>query len=198
MRAITRPARVAVAKKNLLNLVKDSKRGIAGPPRPVVETAVDNLIDAASGTGPPPPSSLAATWELVYTSEREVLWLIENGGVFGTETGAVYQSLDLAAGTLSNVVTFPPTGAFVVASTAAAVEGGASTSPDALRVEFKFTGARLDAPWGSLPLPPFGQGWFDNVFVDGDLRVARDVRGDTLICTKAGPPRAWPRPGRGD
>ena len=194
MRAITRGPRVAIAKKNLLSLVTDSKRGVAGPPRPVVEAAIDTLLDAAAGAGPPRQSSLAATWELLWTSEREVLFLIENGAVFGTQTGPVFQSLDLAAGNLSNVVTFPPTGAFVVASTAAAVEGGAATSPDALRVEFKFTGARLDAPWGSLPLPPFGKGWFDNIYVDDDLRVARDVRGDTLICTKAGPPRAFPKP----
>jgi hypothetical protein len=36
----------------------------------------------------------------------------------------------------------------------------------------------------SVPLPPFGRGWFDNVYVDRDMRVARDSRGDTLVVVR--------------
>ncbi|KAF3552509.1 hypothetical protein DY000_02004795 [Brassica cretica] len=36
-----------------------------------------------------------------------------------------------------------------------------------------------------IPLPPFGQGWFDNVYMDGDIRVAKDIRGDYLVVDRA-------------
>ena len=100
---------------------------------------------------------------------------------------------------LVNEIVFPPGGSFVVNSNAQA-RGPATSDREkgtaGSRVDFKFSGARLDvakvdkktgecSPAFSLPLPPFGQGWFDTVVVDGDLRIARDVRGDTLICVRA-------------
>jgi hypothetical protein len=194
--AVTRPLRVAAAKADLKALIAPSRRGTAPtPPRPTVEAAIDALLAAAAGGPPVKPADVTGTWELAWTSEREVLWLIANGGRFGTTTGAVLQAVDLAAGTLANAVLFdPPPGQFVVDSSASVDAGAPSPVPGALRVSFRFNAARLDAPFASLPLPPFGAGWFDNVYVDGDLRVARDVRGDTLICRRAGPPRSFPPP----
>ena len=101
----------------------------------------------------------------------------------------MYQILDTAAGSLSNVITFPPVGAFVVDSTLA-VAGDA-------RCTFRFTGARLKLPDNAdgsarnLPFPPFGAGWFDNLFLDNELRVARDSRGDTLVVERADPLIYW-------
>lgn len=101
---------------------------------------------------------------------------------------------------LINEIVFPPGGSFVVNSGARARESVENKETAGSRVDFKFSGARLDvakvdketgecAPAFSLPLPPFGQGWFDTVIVEGgpgcDLRIARDVRGDTLICVRA-------------
>uniref|UniRef100_A0A0D3BDP5 Plastid lipid-associated protein/fibrillin conserved domain-containing protein n=1 Tax=Brassica oleracea var. oleracea TaxID=109376 RepID=A0A0D3BDP5_BRAOL len=40
-----------------------------------------------------------------------------------------------------------------------------------------------------IPLPPFGQGWFENVYMDGDIRVAKDIRGDYLVVDR--PPFNW-------
>lgn len=58
-----------------------------------------------------------------------------------------------------------------------------------LRVDFAFTGARLLLPQGrTLHLPPFGKGWFDNVYVDDVYRVARDSRGDMLVVMRDGAP----------
>lgn len=103
---------------------------------------------------------------------------------FGTAAGEVYQVIDVAGGSLQNVITFPPEGAFVVDS------GIAVSGPQ--RVDFKFSGARVELPRGRrVALPPFGSGWFDNVYVGARYRVARDVRGDTLICVRDGPPRAF-------
>ena len=103
-----------------------------------------------------------------------------------------------SAPALVNEIVFPPGGSFVVNSNAQARDAAEKETAGS-RVDFKFSGARLDvakvdrktgecAPAFSLPLPPFGQGWFDTIVVGGpggDLRIARDVRGDTLICVRA-------------
>ena len=55
------------------------------------------------------------------------------------------------------------------------------------RVNFSFTSARLELEkpfqW-TLQFPPVGQGWFDNLYVDDTMRVARDSRGDTLVVVR--------------
>lgn len=55
----------------------------------------------------------------------------------------------------------------------------------AQRCEFKFDSLSIRTPARTIKLPPFGQGWFDTVYVDSQLRVARDVRGDTLVTTRS-------------
>ena len=94
------------------------------------------------------------------------------------------QVIDVDQGSLQNVITFPPEGHFIVDS------GLAVAGPQ--RCTFRFRAATLRLPGGtSLGLPPFGQGWFDTVYVDEDVRVARDSRGDTLVVARDGPPRGF-------
>ena len=59
------------------------------------------------------------------------------------------------------------------------------------RLEFVFSAARLLTRARTLRLPPFGKGWFDTVYLGDSLRVARDVRGDTLVVRRAGPVRTF-------
>ena len=61
------------------------------------------------------------------------------------------QVIDVDAGRLNNVITFPPDGAFIVDSRID-VEGDQ-------RLRFKFSGAQLKLPKRTVSLPPFGQGW---------------------------------------
>lgn len=62
------------------------------------------------------------------------------------------QVIDVDGGTLQNVITFPPEGAFIV-------DSGISISGEQ-RTDFKFRSATLKLPKGRrLRLPPFGQGW---------------------------------------
>lgn len=214
-------AKLSRAKAKLLDLVSRSERGTSpsGPSREEVEAAIDELYAAAPRSALFPleknPAGIDGKWRLVWTSEREVLWVISNGKrLFGVEeVGEVFQTLSLANNNsgddggksttttpaLVNEIVFPPGGSFVVNSNAQARGPGTSDKEKGTvgsRVDFKFSGARLDvakvdkktgecSPAFSLPLPPFGQGWFDTVVVDGDLRIARDVRGDTLICVRA-------------
>lgn len=42
--------------------------------------------------------------------------------------------------------------------------------------------------WGALrvPLPPVGKGWGDLLYLDGEMRLQRDVRGDLLLAVRVG------------
>ena len=38
----------------------------------------------------------------------------------------------------------------------------------------------------TVPLPPVGRGWGELLYLDDELRVQRDVRGDVIIARKVG------------
>ena len=40
-----------------------------------------------------------------------------------------------------------------------------------------------------LPLPPVGRGWGELLYLDDEMRIQRDIRGDLLVATKVAPPR---------
>mmetsp|Transcript_8515 Transcript_8515/g.12130 ORF Transcript_8515/g.12130 Transcript_8515/m.12130 type:complete len:89 (+) Transcript_8515:420-686(+) len=55
-----------------------------------------------------------------------------------------------------------------------------------VRTNFKFDSATLDlGQWGSYTVPPVGEGWFDTIYLDEDLRIDFNSRDDILICTPA-------------
>ena len=119
---------------------------------------------------------------MVWTSERETLFLLERwpgpGDTRRTTTQA-YQRIDVSARTLQNAVVFCNGNTFAVDSTVT-VDGD-------VRVNFVFDAARLELrrPFErTIPLPPVGKGWFDNLYVDDTMRVARDSRGDTLVVVR--------------
>ncbi|KAJ9528600.1 hypothetical protein QJQ45_020424 [Haematococcus lacustris] len=155
---------------------------------------------------------LSATWKLLWTTEKETQFILRQAGLFGTQAGDVFQAgghhpqqctgqpplapstqpwsaqptqlvIDVQAGLLQNVITFPPEGAFIVDSDISLA------GPQ--RVQFRFRAAKLKLPGGkALGLPPFGKGWFDNIYVDQEVRIARDIRDDVLVVVRDGLPRA--------
>ncbi|PSC71095.1 cytochrome P450 [Micractinium conductrix] len=166
----------AAARSRLLDAVKDQQRGLktSKQQRDEVLAAAAELAELQGGAATTDADSLSATWQLVWTTEKETLFILENARWFGTAAGEVYQVIDVAEQYLQNVITFPLEGAFIVDSDIA-IEGDQRTA-------FKFSGATLQLPLGrALSLPPFGQGWFDTIYCDDDLRVAQDSRGDTLV-----------------
>lgn len=60
--------------------------------------------------------SLSATWRLLWTTEKEQLFIIEKAHLFGTQAGDVLQVIDVEKKSLNNVITFPPDGVFFVRS----------------------------------------------------------------------------------
>lgn len=170
---------------DLLDVIQDGERGLAVSKegQAAVRKYVAELQEVYGYHTTTRDDLLSANWELLYTTERETLWILENAHRFGTRAGPVYQVIDVRGRKLQNVITFPPQGMFVVDSS---IEVSHSK-----RVDFKFTGATLKTPDRVFKLPPFGKGWFENVYVDLTYRVAVDIRGDVLVCKRAGPPQRY-------
>lgn len=64
-----------------------------------VRARVDDI--AAMNEGVDTSTSLSATWELVYTTEKETLFIADNASFFGTEAGPIYQ---VSANTITNTL----------------------------------------------------------------------------------------------
>ncbi|KAM1230303.1 hypothetical protein ACFX2I_040483 [Malus domestica] len=177
-------AQSQLAKQRLLNLIGDQDRGLMTQNNPTklasIVKAIDDLADLGRDsvtTG----GSLSATWRLLWTTEKEQLFIIQKASLFGTQTGDVLQVIDVGQRVLNNVITFPPDGVFFVRSDIAIASNQ--------RVNFKFTSAVLRGKSWEIPLPPFGQGWFDTVYLDDEIRVVKDIRGDYLVVDRA--PYTW-------
>ncbi|XP_076917688.1 putative plastid-lipid-associated protein 11, chloroplastic isoform X2 [Bidens hawaiensis] len=181
---LTTNSSLSSLKSNLLNLISDQNRGIRTQSDQKKLSLITEAIDTIALTNRDQVTtntSLSGTWRLLWTTEKEQLFIIKNAGVFGTEAGDVLQVIDVENKSLNNVITFPPDGVFFVRSD---VDIASSQ-----RVNFRFTSAVLRGKGWELPLPPFGQGWFDSVYLDDDIRVAKDIRGDYLVVDRA--PYQW-------
>uniref|UniRef100_A0A7N1A814 Plastid lipid-associated protein/fibrillin conserved domain-containing protein n=2 Tax=Kalanchoe fedtschenkoi TaxID=63787 RepID=A0A7N1A814_KALFE len=171
-------------KQRLLTLISDEDRGVKtlknAAKRSEITAAIDDISELGKGTVTT-GDSLSATWRLLWTTEKEQLFIIEKAGIFGTRAGDVLQVIDVGKGVLNNVITFPPDGVFFVRSTIEVAS--------AQRVNFRFTSAVLRGKGWEVPLPPFGQGWFETLYLDDDIRVVKDIREDYLVVERA--PYDW-------
>ncbi|XP_010258895.1 PREDICTED: probable plastid-lipid-associated protein 11 [Nelumbo nucifera] len=181
---LTSTSETTLAKDDLLGLISGEDRGLKTEGNPSKRSKIIKAIDAMAVLGKDSVttgSSLSATWRMLWTTEKEQLFIIKNAYLFGTQTGDVLQVIDVERGLLNNVITFPPDGVFFVRSN---IEAASSQ-----RVNFRFTSAVLRGKNWEFPLPPFGQGWFESVYLDDEIRVVRDIRGDYLVVDRA--PYHW-------
>ncbi|BBN05512.1 hypothetical protein MPTK1_3g13750 [Marchantia polymorpha subsp. ruderalis] len=171
---------VQLVRDDLLGLIAGEERGLRtqnnARKRDEIVKAIDALAELASDTVTT-DESLTAAWRMLWTTEKEQLFIVEKAHIFGTEAGDILQIIDVAKNSLKNVITFPPTGLFLVDSSIEVVSSQ--------RVNFKFNGASLKVGDLRIPIPPFGQGWFESVFLDDKIRVAKDIRGDYLVVDRA-------------
>ncbi|EFJ38735.1 hypothetical protein SELMODRAFT_36937, partial [Selaginella moellendorffii] len=170
----------------LLGLISDDERGLRSQKdkrrKERILRAFEALAaESASSDGITTDSRLSGTWRMLWTTEKEQLFIVDKAPLFGTRAGDILQVIDVGENRLNNVITFPPSGAFVVASTMEVVSDK--------RVEFQFTGALLRSDTWSLPVPPLGKGWFESVYLDEHIRLAKDIRGDFLVVERA--PYDW-------
>ncbi|EEC77764.1 hypothetical protein OsI_16907 [Oryza sativa Indica Group] len=189
----SRRSRPPPEKDELLRLISDQRRGLDTQSDPSRLADIVSCIDALAAAAPGSDTvsdadKLSGTWRLLWTTEHEQLFIVRNAPFFRTAAGDVLQVIDVPGGALNNVITFPPSGAFVV-------NGSIEIQPPQ-RVNFRqasssflFTRAMLRGSNWEVPFPPFGKGWFDTVYLDDDIRVAKDIRGDYLVVERA--PYSW-------
>lgn len=172
----TRPAKITcsaptaqsqLAKQRLLNLIGDQDRGLMTQNNPTklasIVKAIDDLADLGRDsvtTG----GSLSATWRLLWTTEKEQLFIIQNASLFGTQTGDVLQVIDVGQRVLNNVITFPPDGVFFVRSDIAVASNQ--------RVNFKYVlefgievEFRFELQFGSLRSVYFSLFWYLLIYI---------------------------------
>lgn len=108
-------------------------------------------------------------WNLLYTTEKETNFITR---YFGKCT-EVYQQIN--ENTIQNVIAFE--------DKVFGVDGMLlPSSDDTNRVYFKFTKASLTFNnQRPINFPPFGSGYFENLYIDDQVRISFDVRGDYLI-----------------
>ncbi|MCL7041554.1 hypothetical protein MKW94_002850 [Papaver nudicaule] len=145
-----------LAKNDLLDLIAGEERGVKTQENPLKRMQIIKAIEAMRVIGKNSTTTSSAllsdTWRMLWTTEKEQLFIIKNAYLFGdTRAGDVLQVIDVDAGVLNNVITFPPSGVFFVRSSIEIV------SPQ--RVNFRFTSAVLRGENWEFPLPPFGRGW---------------------------------------
>lgn len=107
------------AKQELLTLISDQELGLKTQTNPTKRASIVKAIDALADLGSDTVttgSSLSATWRLLWTTEKEQLFIIEKASLFGTQAGDVLQVIDVEKKVLNNVITFPPDGVFFVRS----------------------------------------------------------------------------------
>ena len=155
----------------LISIASRDDRGIGSTRRPEIESIIDRLLleEEEEKNTKNNNFSVSARWKLLWTSERETLFLLET-----FQNSLAYQTIDEKAKTLRNAVEFSGGNTFVVESEIEIL--------DERKVNFTFLSAGLKFSNGfTLPVPPVGKGWFENIYVGERYRVARDSRGDTLI-----------------
>ncbi|GAX78009.1 hypothetical protein CEUSTIGMA_g5451.t1 [Chlamydomonas eustigma] len=168
--------------RSLQTKIKDSEKDLIQSS--LLEQDIRKLVSSLQACPYPCQAydeKLSSTWRLLWTTEKETLFILANAKFFGTSAGNVYQIIDVNAKRLQNVITFPPEGSFVVNSDL--------NSDGHSRCSFKFTAAALNLPnQRKIPFPPFGQGWFETLYLDEEMRVSVDIRGDILVTERDGPP----------
>lgn len=107
------------AKQNLLELISEEDRGLRTQKDATKRDAIVSAIESMAVIGRSSITtgdSLSATWRLLWTTEKEQLFIIEKAGLFRTSVGDVLQVIDVKKRILNNVITFPPDGVFFVRS----------------------------------------------------------------------------------
>ena len=193
-------------KASLLAACRDSRLGAGADAARVTEIEKLMMALAALNPTPDPASSpaLCGTWDIFWTTESELLALTDNG-FFGLPCTGSFQTISRAkdegsgsgwAYTLGNNLEFADG-----SSTSGGSSGAGAAATDAStgflrvgstcepaqsggRVDFRFESCAAKWKRFEVPLPPVGAGWFDCIYLDEDLRLCKDSRGDLQICTR--------------
>jgi PAP_fibrillin len=140
-----------------------------------IDAAIDTLAEVSpTEKADDIAKKLERTWSLIWTTEKEINFFIEQG--WSTN---ITQQILIDDTTLINTIPFVnDNGSFGVRGRIFRQE-----EDPAIRTQFVFETAVLRWRWlPELQFPPVGQGWFDTVYLDDDFRVDRNSRNDILVC----------------
>ena len=176
-----RRLRAALLKDELLALADRAQAGVL-PLGDADQSRFDEILlaelPALRPMAEPARSDLlTGEWELRWTDEKEVNFAVASG-LFGLPWMRTYQSIDVPGGRLVNVIEFEEGGELRV---------GSSIAPDptdGARFNFVFSECTLRWRESRVPLPPVGRGWGELLYLDEDMRIQRDIRGDLVVATK--------------
>lgn len=173
-------AEISMLKTELLVACEGQRKGAASDASVVSSIgdimqrleAVSALRDTASS------DKLVGTWDIVWTTEAELLTLTDKG-FLGLPCESASQTISRTSdGTyrLDNSIDFD--GGFL--------KVGSTCEPSATGGKVNFRFESCEAKWKDIkvPLPPVGAGWFEVMYIDDDIRCCRDSRGDLQICTR--------------
>lgn len=119
---------------------------------------------------------LSGEWEVRWTNEKEINFTVKNG-LLGLPWKRTYQSIDVPNSRLVNIIEF----------VGGELRVGSSIMPDPSDgTRFNFVFGECTFKWRELclPLPPVGRGWGELLYLDDEMRIQRDIRGDLLVATK--------------
>ena len=175
---------LAEIKAAIVELSSTTEGGIKDTELLTTRAQMEELLAALEQQNPtkgPSRSQLfSGKWDLLWSTEREVLFAREKGLFLDGPCTGVTQTIDAKGGRLENRIEFAGGGFLQVLS---------SLEPDEDGNGFSFAFSSCSLGWRRLleiPLPPFGKGNARVTFLDDTMRVQRDSRGDTLVCTRKG------------
>jgi hypothetical protein len=157
----------------LIGLTEGMNRGLSTDNNKEIVSIIDEIAEK-NEKAKPSDAQLSGNWQLLWTTEKETLFFAKNG-LFGNKVSNIRQVIDIEGSSINNLIEFGDEKRFSVLGTTT------RSDENAQRVNFRFSKAQLVLPPIDISLPPVGKGWFDNVFVSKDYRIARDIRGDYLI-----------------
>ena len=167
-------------KRELLALAEASRGGVDSFDA-AEQARFDEIVaelTALNPTASPARSALlSGEWVCRWTSEKEINFTVEKG-LFGEPWRRTLQRIDMATGRLENLIEFED-GCLQVQSTFSPDEANGS------RFNFAFDACAVRWRSFELPLPPVGKGWGEQLYLDKELRIQRDVRGDLLVATRS-------------
>ncbi|KAL3770738.1 hypothetical protein ACHAW5_001455 [Stephanodiscus triporus] len=172
--------RAAILKSELLSLAEKAEAGVV-PLGRADRSRLDEIalveLPALRPMAEPARSDLfTGEWELRWTDELEINFVVERG-LFGLPWTRTYQTIDVRCGRLENVIEFD----------GGELRVGSSIVPDptdGARFNFVFDECTLRWREISVPLPPVGRGWGELLYLDEEMRIQRDIRGDLLVATR--------------
>ena len=138
--------------------------------REQVEILISELADLSPIRTTAASPLLQKKWLLAWTTEKEINFFLD-----WNLSQQISQTINSPL--LENNIPFLRGGSFGVM--------GNLEIPNVFgqRTNFQFTTATLDlGTWGTFSFPPIGEGWFDTVYLDDNLRVDTNSRNDILIC----------------